>query len=57
MSTCSQLGYMVMCCGLGLYKLALTHLVFHGVFKGLLFLTSANIINIRAGEQNLFKGG
>ena len=57
MSTCSQLGYMTMCCGLGLYKLALAHLVFHGCFKGLLFLTCANIISARSGEQSIMKGG
>src|SRR5690242_13496195 len=37
-STCSQLGYMVLACGLSNYNVALFHLVNHAFFKALLFL-------------------
>ncbi|MBD0316184.1 MAG: NADH-quinone oxidoreductase subunit L, partial [Nitrospiraceae bacterium] len=37
-STVSQLGYMVMACGLGAYASGMYHLLTHGAFKALLFL-------------------
>ena len=39
-STCSQLGYMVMVCGLSGYSVSLFHLTNHAFFKALLFLSA-----------------
>lgn len=46
-STCSQMGFMVMECGLGLYDLALLHLLAHSVYKAYAFLTAGEAV--RAG--------
>jgi NADH-quinone oxidoreductase subunit L len=43
-STMSQLGFMIMACGLGVYGLAVFHLVAHAAFKSLLFLTAGMAI-------------
>ena len=37
-STCAQMGFMLMECGLGLYDLALLHLVAHSMYKAHAFL-------------------
>ena len=39
-STCSQLGYMFVACGLSRYDLAMFHLFNHAFFKALLFLSA-----------------
>tara|TARA_B100000586_G_C20115823_1_gene433430 strand:+ start:6760 stop:7278 length:519 start_codon:yes stop_codon:yes gene_type:complete len=44
-STCSQLGYMITICGFTHYKVALFHLLNHGVFKALLFLSAGAVIH------------
>ena len=44
-STCSQLGFMVVACGLGAYDVALFHLAMHAFFKALLFLSAGSIIH------------
>lgn len=54
-STCSQLGYMFMACGLSAYGIAIFHLATHAFFKALLFLCAGNIIYSVSGEQNLKK--
>lgn len=56
-STCSQLGYMVMICGFSQYNLGLFHLVNHGFFKALLFLSAGSIIHSILDEQDLRKAG
>ena len=56
-STCSQLGYMVMICGFSYYNLGLFHLINHGFFKALLFLSSGAIIHALSDEQDLRKMG
>jgi NADH:ubiquinone oxidoreductase subunit 5 (subunit L)/multisubunit Na+/H+ antiporter MnhA subunit len=56
-STCSQLGYMLICCGLSEYSTSLYHLVNHAFFKALLFLTAGNIIHSVAGEQDIRRMG
>lgn len=43
-STCSQMGLMLLECGLGLYDLALLHLLAHGLYKAHAFLTSGNAV-------------
>jgi NADH:ubiquinone oxidoreductase subunit 5 (subunit L)/multisubunit Na+/H+ antiporter MnhA subunit len=53
-STCSQLGYMVVSCGLSNYVLSLFHLVNHAFFKALLFLSSGLLIAF-IGEQDIRK--
>lgn len=54
-STCSQLGYMVMACGLGYFNIAFYHLVTHAFFKAVLFLCAGLIIHFANGEQDLRK--
>ncbi len=41
-STMSQMGFMVLQCGLGLFPAAIAHLCWHGLFKSYLFLTSGS---------------
>jgi len=56
-STVSQLGYMVMACGLGASVGGIFHLLTHGAFKALLFLGCGSVIHAMAGEQDLRKMG
>lgn len=56
-STCSQLGYMVMICGFSQYNSGLFHLVNHGFFKALLFLSAGSIIHALSDEQDFRKMG
>jgi NADH-quinone oxidoreductase subunit L len=56
-STMSQLGYMVMACGIGAYGAGIFHLLTHGFFKGLLFLAAGSVIHALAGEQDVFRMG
>jgi len=44
-STCSQLGFMMVACGLSAYDVALFHLSMHAFFKALLFLSAGSIIH------------
>ena len=53
--TCSQLGYMVLACGLSGYNLALFHLFNHAFFKALLSLSAGSIIHFMNNEQDLRK--
>ncbi len=43
-STCAQMGFMLMECGLGLYELALLHLVAHSLYKAHAFLASGGAV-------------
>jgi NAD(P)H-quinone oxidoreductase subunit 5 len=43
-STCSQMGFMVMECGLGLYDLALLHLIAHAAYKAYAFLCAGDTV-------------
>ena len=56
-STVSQLGYMVMACGLGAFSTGLFHVFTHAFFKALLFLCAASVIYSCHHEQNIFKMG
>lgn len=49
-STVSQMGFMIMSCGLGAYAAALWHLIAHGLFKAWLFLGAGSTIGIKAGK-------
>jgi NADH-quinone oxidoreductase subunit L len=56
-STCSQLGYMFLACGVGAYAAGIFHLYTHAFFKALLFLGSGSVIHALAGEQDMRKMG
>nr|YP_010310515.1 NADH dehydrogenase subunit 5 [Acromitus flagellatus]UMY76050.1 NADH dehydrogenase subunit 5 [Acromitus flagellatus] len=56
-STCSQLGFMVLSCGISYYSLALFHLVNHAFFKALLFLSAGSVIHSLLDEQDSRKMG
>jgi NADH-quinone oxidoreductase subunit L len=55
-STCSQLGYMFFACGVSAYHAGIFHLVTHGFFKALLFLSAGSVIHA-CHEQDIFKMG
>jgi NADH-quinone oxidoreductase subunit L len=56
-STVSQLGYMVMACGLGAYTAGMYHLLTHGAFKALLFLGAGSVIIALHHEQDIRRMG
>lgn len=56
-STCSQLGYMTLACGLERFHAAFFHLVSHAFFKALLFLAAGSIIHSAFNEQDVRKFG
>ncbi len=56
-STVSQLGYMVMACGLGAYASGMYHLLTHGAFKALLFLGCGSVILALHHEQDMRRMG
>ena len=56
-STVSQLGFMVMACGVGAYSAAIFHLVTHACFKALLFLGAGSVIVATHHEQDMRKMG
>jgi NADH-quinone oxidoreductase subunit L len=56
-STVSQLGYMVMACGLGAYASGMYHLLTHGAFKALLFLGCGSVIVALHHEQDMRRMG
>ena len=56
-STCSQLGYMIMACGISNYAISLFHLMNHAFFKALLFLSAGSVIHAVSDEQDMRKMG
>jgi NADH-quinone oxidoreductase subunit L len=56
-STVSQLGFMMMACGLGAYAAGIFHLLTHGAFKALLFLGCGSVIIALHHEQDMRKMG
>lgn len=52
-STCSQLGIMLMACGLSNYLYAFFHLINHGFFKALIFLLVGVVIHSCHEEQDI----
>jgi NADH-quinone oxidoreductase subunit L len=52
-STVSQLGYMFLGCGVGVYAAGIFHLMTHAFFKGLLFLAAGSVIHAMGGEQDM----
>ncbi|MEZ5572742.1 MAG: NADH-quinone oxidoreductase subunit L [Halioglobus sp.] len=51
-STCAQMGFMLMEVGLGLYELALLHLVAHSLYKAHAFLNAGDTVQL-ANSSNL----
>jgi proton-translocating NADH-quinone oxidoreductase chain L len=56
-STCSQLGYMFLSCGLSNYSVAAFHLFNHAFFKALLFLGAGAVIHSFYDEQDMRRMG
>jgi NADH-quinone oxidoreductase subunit L len=56
-STVSQIGFMFVAVGSGLYAAGMFHLVTHGIFKGLLFLGAGAVIHAMDGEQEISRMG
>jgi proton-translocating NADH-quinone oxidoreductase chain L len=56
-STASQLGYMVLACGLSQYALGVFHLVNHAFFKALLFLGAGCVIHALGDAQDMRRLG
>jgi NADH-quinone oxidoreductase subunit L len=56
-STVSQLGYMVLACGVGAFVAAIFHVMTHAFFKALLFLGSGSVIHGMRHEQDMRRMG
>ncbi len=56
-STCSQLGYMFVACGVSAYQGGIFHLMTHAWFKALLFLSAGSVIHAMSEEQDIRKMG
>jgi NADH-quinone oxidoreductase subunit L len=56
-STCSQLGYMFVAVGVGVYQAAIFHLITHAFFKALLFMCAGSVIHAMSDEQDMRKMG
>jgi NADH-quinone oxidoreductase subunit L len=57
-STCSQLGYMFVAAGVGVYSVAMFHLFTHAFFKAMLFLGAGSVIHAMHHEQDMrYYGG
>jgi len=57
-STVSQLGYMFLGLGVGMFSLGIFHVFTHAFFKALLFLCAGSVIHAMSGEQDMrYMGG
>ncbi|PIE11397.1 MAG: NADH-quinone oxidoreductase subunit L [Rhodobacterales bacterium] len=56
-STCSQLGYMFVAAGVGVYSVAMFHLLTHAFFKAMLFLGAGSVIHGMHHEQDMMNYG
>jgi len=52
-STCSQLGYMFVACGVSAYSVGIFHLMTHAFFKALLFLAAGSVIHAVMANQDI----
>ncbi|MCC5969821.1 MAG: NADH-quinone oxidoreductase subunit L [Pararhodobacter sp.] len=52
-STCSQLGFMFVAAGVGVYSVAMFHLLTHAFFKAMLFLGAGSVIHGMHHEQDM----
>lgn len=56
-STVSQIGYMMLACGVGAFTAAIFHVMTHAFFKALLFLGSGSVIHGMHHEQDMRRMG
>ncbi len=56
-STMSQIGFMFLAVGVGVFSVGMFHLMTHAFFKALLFLGAGSVIHRMAGEQDIRKMG
>ncbi len=56
-STCSQLGYMFVAAGAGVYGAAMFHLFTHAFFKAMMFLGAGSVIHAMHHEQDMRRYG
>jgi len=56
-STISQLGYMFIGCGVGVFAAGIFHLMTHACFKSLLFLAAGSVMHAMDGELDMRKMG
>jgi len=56
-STISQLGYMFLACGVGVFGAGIFHLMTHAFFKALLFLGAGSVIHALSDEQDMRRMG
>jgi len=56
-STVSQLGYMVLACGVGAFSVGVYHLMTHAFFKALLFLAAGSVMHALHDELDMWKMG
>lgn len=56
-STISQIGFMFIAVGSGIFTAGMFHLVTHGIFKGLLFLAAGAVMHALHGELNIYNMG
>lgn len=52
-STCAQMGFMLMECGLGLYDLAMLHLIAHSLYKAHAFLSASGVVHRSRADELL----
>ena len=51
-STISQIGFMIMTCGMGAFAVAIFHMLAHGCLKGFLFLSTGSQLELAAGHEH-----
>ncbi|HEY6293455.1 MAG TPA: NADH-quinone oxidoreductase subunit L [Terriglobia bacterium] len=57
-STISQLGYMFVGCGVGVFSTGIFHLMTHACFKALLFLGAGSVMHAMSGQLDMrYMGG
>ncbi|QCI23719.1 NADH-quinone oxidoreductase subunit L [Buchnera aphidicola (Macrosiphoniella sanborni)] len=56
-STMSQIGYMFLALSVQAWSAAIMHLIIHGIFKALLFLSAGSLIVSCKNQKNIFKMG
>ena len=56
-STMSQIGFMFLAVGVGVFSVGMFHLMTHAFFKALLFLGAGSVIHAMADEQDIRKMG
>ena len=56
-STMSQIGLMIMACGLGAFSAGMFHLYTHAFFKACLFLGAGAVLHALAGEEDMRRMG